>query len=160
MQDMEKCIIQIYGITFLLILPMFLHWIPQVFIKEHFSIPDSWKNERIILKFHGVDSAFHIYLNGKEIGYSKGARYEAELDITGSYCPKQWKRPYCKSLSMVGRNLPRRSGYVVAERYFSEMWRYMPSLLTVLTISLLLLILMKIILTLCWMFLSASGEMY
>ena len=55
---------------------------PTGIYKRAFSIPDSWKNERIILKFHGVDSAFHIYLNGKEIGYSKGARYEAEFDIT------------------------------------------------------------------------------
>ena len=55
---------------------------PTGIYKRTFSIPDSWKNERIILKFHGVDSAFHIYLNGKEIGYSKGARYEAEFDIT------------------------------------------------------------------------------
>ncbi|MCP1223257.1 beta-galactosidase subunit alpha [Sebaldella sp. S0638] len=55
---------------------------PTGIYKRTFSIPNSWKNKRIILKFHGVDSAFHVYLNGEELGYSKGARYEAEFDIT------------------------------------------------------------------------------
>jgi len=35
-----------------------------------------------ILRFHGVDSAYHIWINGYEVGYSKGARYSAEFDIS------------------------------------------------------------------------------
>lgn len=36
----------------------------------------------IIVRFHGVDSGYHLWVNGKEVGYSKGARYTSEFDIT------------------------------------------------------------------------------
>lgn len=42
---------------------------------KHFTI-------KIILRFCGVDSAYHVWVNGHEVGYSKGARNEAEFDIT------------------------------------------------------------------------------
>jgi beta-galactosidase/evolved beta-galactosidase subunit alpha len=38
--------------------------------------------KKIILRFDGVDSAFHVWINGKEIGFSKGSRLPAEFDIT------------------------------------------------------------------------------
>ena len=34
------------------------------------------------LRFEGVDSAYHFYVNGKEIGYSQGSRNAAEFDIS------------------------------------------------------------------------------
>lgn len=34
-----------------------------------------------------MDSAFHVWVNGKEVGYSKGARITSEFDIT-SYLHK------------------------------------------------------------------------
>lgn len=39
-------------------------------------------SERTILHFAGVDNAFYVYLNGVEIGFSKGSRMPAEFDIT------------------------------------------------------------------------------
>ena len=38
--------------------------------------------ERIIIKFNGVDSAYNVWINGKEVGYSKGARIQSEFDTT------------------------------------------------------------------------------
>ncbi|EPZ62553.1 glycosyl hydrolases family 2, sugar binding domain protein [[Clostridium] sordellii ATCC 9714] len=38
--------------------------------------------EKIILKFNGVDSSYNVWVNGKEVGYSKGARIQSEFDIT------------------------------------------------------------------------------
>lgn len=38
--------------------------------------------EQVILRFNGVDSAFELYVNGVFVGYSKGARIQAEFDIT------------------------------------------------------------------------------
>lgn len=38
--------------------------------------------ERVILKFNGVDSAFDLYINGKHVGYSKVSRLPSEFDIT------------------------------------------------------------------------------
>lgn len=55
---------------------------PTGIYKRTFFVDESFLGKRIILRFCGVDSAFHLWINGQEIGYSKGARYEAEFDIT------------------------------------------------------------------------------
>lgn len=34
------------------------------------------------LRFEGVDSAFTVWLNGKEVGYSQGSRNPSEFDVT------------------------------------------------------------------------------
>ncbi len=39
------------------------------------------KSKRMILHFDGVDSAFYVYINGKEVGMSKGSRLASEFDI-------------------------------------------------------------------------------
>jgi len=50
--------------------------------KRTFTIPRSWKGRRILIHFAGVDSAFTLWVNGKEVGYSEGSRTPAEFDIT------------------------------------------------------------------------------
>lgn len=50
--------------------------------RRSFHIPQSWKNRRITINFRGVDSAFTLWVNGKETGFSKGSRLPAEFDIT------------------------------------------------------------------------------
>ncbi|MHB1458036.1 MAG: sugar-binding domain-containing protein, partial [Armatimonadota bacterium] len=50
--------------------------------KRDFIIPESWDGRRTILRFDGVDSAFHLWINGHEAGFSKGSRIPAEFDIT------------------------------------------------------------------------------
>ena len=50
---------------------------------KDFEVPSSWdESSQIRLRFDGVDSAFYLYLNGTEIGYSEGSRNPAEFDIT------------------------------------------------------------------------------
>lgn len=41
---------------------------------------------RTILHFAGVGGAFYAYLNGKEVGFSKGSRVPAEFDVTDLVC--------------------------------------------------------------------------
>lgn len=48
-----------------------------------FQIPAEWAGRRLILRFEGVESAFHVWVNGALIGFSKGSRLPAEFDITG-----------------------------------------------------------------------------
>ncbi len=60
---------------------------PTGIYKRKFIIEEAWFSQDIILRFHGVDSAFHVWVNGKEVGYSKGARITSEFDIT-SYLHK------------------------------------------------------------------------
>ncbi len=50
--------------------------------RREFHISDDWQGQNLILRFEGVDSAFHVWVNGKAVGFSKGSRTPAEFDIT------------------------------------------------------------------------------
>lgn len=50
--------------------------------RVRFSIPQEWDGMRLILRFEGVDSAYHLWVNGQEVGYSQGSRLPSEFDIT------------------------------------------------------------------------------
>ncbi|MEI8315257.1 MAG: glycoside hydrolase family 2 TIM barrel-domain containing protein [Verrucomicrobiota bacterium] len=47
-----------------------------------FFVGDDWNGRQIRLRFEGVDSAFHVWINGREVGFSKGSRLPAEFDVT------------------------------------------------------------------------------
>lgn len=55
---------------------------PTGIYKRTFDVDGSFAGKQILLRFCGVDSAYHVWVNGTEVGYSKGARNEAEFDIT------------------------------------------------------------------------------
>ncbi len=46
-----------------------------------FEVPASWDGD-VVLHFGGVSSAFYVWVNGKEVGYSQGSCLAAEFDIT------------------------------------------------------------------------------
>ena len=50
--------------------------------RRTFAIPQGWAGRQVFLRFEGVDSAFHLWVNGCEVGYSQGSRVPAEFDIT------------------------------------------------------------------------------
>jgi beta-galactosidase len=50
--------------------------------RRTFTIPQSWEGRRVFILFDGVDSAFHLWVNGQEVGYSQDSRLPAEFDIT------------------------------------------------------------------------------
>ena len=50
--------------------------------RRKFVIPDDWDDCQIFLRFEGVDSAFYVWVNGQQVGYSQGSRLPAEFDIT------------------------------------------------------------------------------
>ncbi|MDB5083191.1 MAG: beta-D-galactosidase subunit alpha, partial [Bacilli bacterium] len=50
--------------------------------RRDFYVSDTWAGLRINLRFEGVDSAFHVWVNGHEVGYSQGSRLPSEFDIT------------------------------------------------------------------------------
>ncbi|MEI6084283.1 MAG: glycoside hydrolase family 2 TIM barrel-domain containing protein [Verrucomicrobiota bacterium] len=54
-----------------------------------FFIGDDWDGMQIRLNFEGVDSAFYVWINGQEIGFSKGSRLPHEFDITDHVRPGQ-----------------------------------------------------------------------
>ena len=51
--------------------------------RRTFFVPMDWPEDvQIRLRFDGVDSAYHVWVNGKAVGYSQGSRNAAEFDIT------------------------------------------------------------------------------
>ncbi len=56
--------------------------------RRTFELPD-WSSERVLLRFAGVESVYHVWLNGIEIGVGKGSRLVQEFDITGVVRPGQ-----------------------------------------------------------------------
>jgi len=50
--------------------------------RRDFYVPDDWTDRQVLLHFEGVDSAFYVWVNGREVGFSKGSRLPAEFDIS------------------------------------------------------------------------------
>ena len=50
--------------------------------RRTFTVPTSWKGRRIVMQFDGVDSAFYLWVNGRQVGYSQGSRTPAMFDVT------------------------------------------------------------------------------
>ena len=47
-----------------------------------FTVPEKWKDGRVILHFGGVYSGHQVWVNGKEVGYSEDSCLPSEFDIT------------------------------------------------------------------------------
>jgi len=47
-----------------------------------FTVPGAWDGRKVFLVFEGVESAFHLWVNGYPVGYSQDSRLPAEFDIT------------------------------------------------------------------------------
>lgn len=50
--------------------------------RRDFHLPASWKGERVMIRFDGVESAFYVWLNGRKVGYSEDSYTGAEFDLT------------------------------------------------------------------------------
>lgn len=46
-------------------------------------MPSHWEPEsQLRLRFEGVDSSYHVWVNGALVGYSQGSRNAAEFDVS------------------------------------------------------------------------------
>jgi len=52
-----------------------------------FTIPENWDGRQVFIVFDGVDSAFYVWVNGQQVGYSQDSRLPAEFDITAYIHP-------------------------------------------------------------------------
>ncbi|NPD88706.1 MAG: DUF4981 domain-containing protein [Asgard group archaeon] len=50
--------------------------------KQSVRIPKEWKDREIFIHFAGVKSAFYLWVNSQEVGYSQGSMTPAEFNIT------------------------------------------------------------------------------
>ncbi len=55
---------------------------PTGLYRHTFTVPESWRNRRIVLHFGGCEGALYVYVNRQPIGLSKDARTPAEFDVT------------------------------------------------------------------------------
>jgi beta-galactosidase len=50
--------------------------------RTRFAVPEGWAGKQIYLRFEGVDSTFHLWVNGKAVGYSQDSRLPAEFNVS------------------------------------------------------------------------------
>lgn len=55
---------------------------PTGFYTRTFTVPSNWSGRQLFIQFQGVASAFYIWVNGKQVGYSQDSRTAAVFDIT------------------------------------------------------------------------------
>ncbi len=55
---------------------------PTGVYQRAFVMPESWDGREIYINFEGVSSAFYLYINGIEAGYSQGSHLPSEFNIT------------------------------------------------------------------------------
>ena len=55
---------------------------PTGLYRRHFQCPSDWADKEVFLRFDGVQSAFHVWVNGEYVGYSQGSTEMAEFDLT------------------------------------------------------------------------------
>ncbi len=68
------------------------HWNPVGSYRRSFVLPESWKwspgsSKPVFIHFEGVESAFYLWINGKQVGYSQGSRTPAEFEISQYLVP-------------------------------------------------------------------------
>ena len=55
---------------------------PVSLYRRSFEIPNDWTGRRVHIVFDGADSFLRVWLNGKELGFSKDSRTPSEWDVT------------------------------------------------------------------------------
>ena len=60
----------------------FQHRNPVGSYRRNFRVPADWNGRHIYLQLDGVDSAFYVWINGEQVGYSQDSRTPAIFDVT------------------------------------------------------------------------------
>ncbi len=50
--------------------------------KRNFMLPAAWQSGQTFLRFEGVMSAFYVWINGQQVGYSQGSMEPSEFNVT------------------------------------------------------------------------------
>lgn len=80
--------------------------------RRQFTVPSDWGGRKVLLCLDGVDSAYTLYVNGQEAGFSKVPHMGAEFDVT--------------NMLQTGRNLVALKVYQRSDGSYLEdqdMWR-------------------------------------
>lgn len=55
--------------------------------RRSFEVPAGWQGQQVILHFGAVNSAYYVWVNGLQAGYSEDAKLPAEFDVTSLLRP-------------------------------------------------------------------------
>jgi beta-galactosidase len=55
---------------------------PTGLYRRSFSLPEGWRDRRVVVHFGGAESVLYAWLNGEALGMSKDSRLPAEFDLT------------------------------------------------------------------------------
>ena len=55
--------------------------------RRTFTLPESWRDRQIHLRFDGFASAMYLWVNGQKVGYAQDGRQGASFDVTGFVQP-------------------------------------------------------------------------
>ena len=55
---------------------------PVGLYRTTFSVPYAWDDRQVFITFDGVDSAFYLWVNGQQVGYSQDSRGPAVFNLT------------------------------------------------------------------------------
>jgi beta-galactosidase len=50
--------------------------------RTEFTVPAGWNGRQVFIVFDGVNSAFYLWVNGQQVGYSEDSRTPAEFNIS------------------------------------------------------------------------------
>ncbi len=50
--------------------------------RRSFNLPAGWQNQRVVLHFGGVNSAYYVWVNGQAVGYAEDSKMEAAFDVS------------------------------------------------------------------------------
>lgn len=59
----------------------------KLWYKRKFTVPSTWKNQRLLLHFEGVDWEASVWVNGKELGRHQGGYDAFTYDVTDALKP-------------------------------------------------------------------------
>ena len=80
------------------------------------TVPDEWRDRRVVLHFGGSEGALYVTVNGEPVGIAKDSRTPAEFDVTERRARRRRERAGRRRRPVVGRELRRGPGPVVARR--------------------------------------------
>ncbi|OUP48619.1 glycoside hydrolase family 2 TIM barrel-domain containing protein [Lachnoclostridium sp. An181] len=55
--------------------------------RRDFEVPEDWDGREVFVSFQGVESAFYLYVNGHEVGYSEDSYTPSDFNITDYLIP-------------------------------------------------------------------------
>ncbi len=50
--------------------------------RRMFPIPETWYGKQVFIRFEGVNSAYYVWMNGRQVGYSEDSKTGSEFNIT------------------------------------------------------------------------------